>query len=178
MSEPFLGQIQIFPYNFAPVGWATCNGQILSIAQNAALFSLLGTFYGGNGTSTFALPQLAGCVPVDAGQGVGLSQRNVGDAGGEASVTLDVGTLPQHEHAVNASTNAGDSRNPNGMLPAIPATPPRMPDDLYSNTTLPTSQMLANSVLPVGGGQPHNNLQPYLMLLFCIALTGIFPPRN
>jgi microcystin-dependent protein len=168
MSEPFLGEIRIFGFNFAPRGWAFCNGQLLAISQNTALFSLLGTTYGGNGQTTFALPNLQSRVPVHFGQGPGLSSYSLGQAAGVESVTLIASQLPAHNHTVNASTQSDITGNPTGNFPAGGAS-----YDTTANTTM-------NGAMVGGGGgnQPHENLQPYLALNFCIALAGIFPSRN
>src|ERR1700722_5395883 len=120
MATPFLGQIMIVPYNFAPQGWAFCNGQLLSIAQNTALFALIGTIYGGDGRSNFALPNLQGRVPVGAGQGLGLSEYTIGQSGGEQTHTLDLQEMPEHDHALNGSTTTGTTALPEGSVPAVP----------------------------------------------------------
>jgi len=169
MSEPFLGQISIFGFNFAPRGWAMCNGQILSIAQNTALFSLLGTTYGGNGQTTFALPDLRSRVPIHQGQGPGLSNYDLGQQGGTETVTLLAGQLAPHNHPLSASTTP-TTKNPGGNY--ISST------GAVAFGTTQDVQMNPNSVGPNSGGQPHANIQPYLTLNFCIALEGIFPSRN
>jgi microcystin-dependent protein len=171
MSEPFLGQITIFSFGFPPRGWAFCNGQILSISQNTALFSLLGTTYGGNGTSTFALPNLQGRAAVGSGVGQGLSSYVLGQTGGEENHTLIGAELPSHSHAPNYSNSATKS-SPAGNYWA---------PDPNGNITFATSGGNAMSPAAIGvagGGQPHTNLAPILALNFCIALTGIFPSRN
>lgn len=170
MATPFLGEIYIVPYSFAPRGFAFCNGQILSIAQNTALFSLLGTTYGGNGTTTFALPDLQGRTPIGFGQGAGLSNRTLGEAGGAATVTLGINEMPAHAHAVTTSSEPADRSNARANYLAVP------PDPVYSSTASDAS--LGNAMTPAGGGQPHNNLSPYLAVNFVIALQGIFPSRN
>jgi microcystin-dependent protein len=179
MTDQFLAEIRVFPFNFAPIGWAQCNGQILSIAQNAALFSLLGTNYGGNGTSTFGLPNLQGCVPLDQGQGPGLSPYSVGQSGGSPSVTLLTTEMASHSHSLNADREVASSANPSGAI---------YMRGHYTSTTsgailaytaqAPTTPMNTSAIGFVGGNQPHNNLMPYLTLNFCIALQGIFPPRS
>lgn len=169
MSEPFLGQIQAFGFNFAPRGWATCDGQILSIAQNTALFSLLGTTYGGNGQTTFALPDLRGRVSLHQGQGPGLTPRSLGEVSGSETVTLISSQMPQHNHIVNANTGAPVDNLPGGQLLASTA--------IYT-TAGPDATMNPQMIGPAGGGQPHNNMQPYLVINWCIALEGIFPSRN
>lgn len=176
MSSPFVAEIRIFPYNFAPRGWATCDNQILSIAQNTALFSLLGTTYGGNGQTTFALPDFRNRMPMFWGQGPGLSPRDLGELGGTSNVTLITTEMPAHSHnGLSASTDIDDIQlqaNPTTYITQVANSKP-----IYSNGS-PTVQMNAQSMLPSGGGQPHSNQQPYLGLLFCIALQGIFPPRS
>jgi microcystin-dependent protein len=171
MSEPFLGMIIIVPYNFAPRGWAFCNGQILPIAQNTALFSLLGTTYGGNGQTTFALPDLRGRVPNSSGQGPGLSSYDLGQVGGTESTTLTVNQMPGHNHQVAASGSDADSGKPSGRVLAVSSATNYItaPDGTLMNPTMITN---------TGGNQPFSILQPYLTLNFCIALEGIFPSRN
>lgn len=178
MDTPILGSITLFAGNFAPRGWALCNGQILSIAQNSALFSLLGTTYGGNGTSTFALPDLRGRAPIHWGQGPGLTNRVIGEASGSENVTLLSTQMPQHTHLVAASTATATQPAPTGNLLAVSTdagvggTP--------SNFIEPTANttMAPNMIQPAGGNQPHNNMQPYLAITYIIALEGIFPSRN
>jgi microcystin-dependent protein len=174
MSEPFLGQIQAFGFNFAPRGWAFCNGQILPIAQNTALFSLLGTTYGGNGQTTFALPNLQSRVPVHFGQGPGLSPYDLGEQAGSETVTLTTNQIPAHQHAVTFLTNSseGGQNSPAGNYfgKADPGTYASTHDNTLTGAQPPTGI--------VGGNQPHTNIQPYLALNFCIALEGIFPSRN
>jgi microcystin-dependent protein len=171
--DPFVAEIRIVGFNFAPKGWAFCNGQLISIAQNTALFSLLGTTYGGNGTTNFALPNLQGNAPMHWGQGPGLSNRILGETGGSGSVTLLTTQMPAHNHSVMGST-ASSAVTPNGNawgpLPGI--TPP----PIYQSAT-PDVPMNPAALGNAGGGQPHNNMQPYLTLNFCIALQGIYPMR-
>jgi microcystin-dependent protein len=178
MSDQFLAEIRIVPFNFAPNGWALCNGQILPISQNTALFSLVGTQYGGNGTSNFGLPNLQGNAAMDYGSGTGLTSRFIGETGGEASVTLIESEIPAHSHGLNADTSTATSASPAGRLLAVPAVNPRIPHQLYSTTTATASPMLAGNLLPTGGDQPHNNMMPYLVLNFVISMTGIFPARQ
>ncbi len=182
MSSPFLGQITLFPYNFAPLGWAMCEGQLLSISQNTALFSLLGTQFGGNGTSNFALPDLRGRVPIGQGQGPGLSVYDMGSQQGQESVTLTTATVPAHSHAFPAFAVAATTNAPNGALPAEGQGSGRggaFPVNTYSASGTAASLAAAGQVAPVtSGGAPHNNLQPYLTLNWCIALQGIFPSRS
>jgi microcystin-dependent protein len=173
MSEPFLGEIRMGGWNFAPQGWALCNGQLLSISQNTALFSLLGTTYGGNGQTTFALPDLRGRVPVHFGQGPGLSNYDQGQVGGTESVTLTPNQMPVHNHHVNSYDNQGSSGTPTGNFPAADGTGFTADWNDTSSTQMAPG-MLTNS----GGGQPHSNIQPFLTVNFVIALQGIFPSRN
>jgi microcystin-dependent protein len=172
MSDPFVAEIRLFPFNFAPKGWAFCNGQLLPIAQNTALFSLLGTNYGGDGRTTFGLPNLQGASPVASGQGPGLSQRYLGELGGSASVTLISTEMPYHTHLVQASTQEAGARSPSGELFAAEV-------GVASYATPGAGALLAGQAVGVAGGsQPHNNRPPYLALNFCIALQGVFPPRS
>jgi microcystin-dependent protein len=168
MAEPFLSEIRIFSFNFAPKGWALCNGQFLPINQNQALFSLLGTTYGGNGQTTFALPNLRGRVPMHEGSG-----HTLGEAAGSSAVTITQQTMPQHLHFEMATADTATTNIPdNTMVLANSA-----PNDLYTG---PASLVAASpqSVTSVGGSQPHTNMCPYLVLNFCIALQGIFPSQN
>ncbi len=174
MADPFVAEIRIFPFNFAPKGWAWCNGQLLPLSQNTALFALLGTVYGGDGKSTFALPDLEGSAAMHPGQGQGLSLRDLGQIGGAESVTLLVSEMPIHTHNIMVSPDVADVQIPT-------------PNVIYgrsgggaayqaSNANL---QPMAPQMLALAGGSlPHNNMQPYLTLNFCIALQGIFPPRS
>jgi microcystin-dependent protein len=171
MSEPFIGQIQAFGFNFAPRGWATCDGQIISIAQNTALFSLLGTTYGGNGQTTFALPDLRGRVSLHQGSGPGLSSYVMGQSSGTENVTLISTQMPAHNHLVTANGTAGSK------LEDVPSGNFLGPAEAYSTTT--TGATLNPQSLGIAGGnQPHPNMQPYLTINWCIALQGIFPSRN
>jgi microcystin-dependent protein len=177
MSEPFLAEVIMFAGNFAPRGWAFCQGQILSIAQNTALFSLLGTTYGGNGQTTFALPDLRGRVPVGTGQGPGLPSVNLGEVSGEPTHTLINTEMPAHNHAAQASgvSAGGNSGSPGGGTWASSSNR----DAIYSNTA-PDSPMAGGNIAVgiAGGSQPHNNMQPYLGINYIIAIAGIFPSRN
>jgi microcystin-dependent protein len=175
VADPFVAEIRIFPFNFAPRGWAFCDGQLLPISQNTALFSLVGTFYGGDGKSTFALPDLQGSVPVHHGQGPGLSRYDVGQLGGSDAVTLLQSEIPSHSHALRANPQLGDSPSPAADR-AIARLGSINVYQTTSNANL--TPMAAESLPPAGGSQPHNNLQPYLTLNFCIALQGVFPPRG
>lgn len=178
MPEPFLGEIRIFTGNYAPVGWAFCNGQLLLISQYTALFSLLGTMYGGNGTSTFALPNLAGCAPMHQGAGPGLTTRSVGEETGEVSVTLTKENMPIHTHQVMATPTQGTSGSPsaNVFAEAISGGKHGVQIPLY--TSQPNASMHAEALANTGGSLPHNNMQPYLGLSFIIALQGEFPVRG
>jgi microcystin-dependent protein len=174
MSDQFVAEIRMFPFNFPPTGWAFCNGQLLPISQNTALFSLVGTFYGGNGTSNFALPNLQGSAPLHQGQGPGLSDRVVGETGGEVSVTLLQSEIPAHNHAIQASTATGlPSPTNNAWGSGLKGHP-----GAYASGASPTVQMSPAALTPNGGNLPHNNMPPYLALNFCIAMQGIFPPRS
>jgi microcystin-dependent protein len=178
VSDQFVGEIRVFALNFAPSGWAFCDGQLLAISQNAALFSLLGTNFGGNGTSTFGLPNLQGSVPLNWGQGPGLSSYELGEVGGEPTVTLVASTVPAHTHPLLASPHPANLNFP-GPQNALARSSPAEIYTLPGGTPPPPLQPLAAGALgTVGGSQPHNNLMPYLTLNFCIALTGIFPARN
>lgn len=175
MSDQFVAEIRIFAGNFAPTGWALCDGQLLPISQNTALFSLLGTYYGGDGKSTFALPDLQGSVPMHQGQGGGLSQRFLGETGGEDSVTLLGSEMPRHNHAMWASPDPADHVAPSSTYSLAVSNP----GTIYQDDTGDNLVNLAYQTLTVAGGSlPHNNLQPYLVLNLIIALQGIFPPRS
>lgn len=172
MSNPFVAEIRIFAFNFAPKGWAFCDGQLLPISQNTALFSLLGTTYGGDGKSTFALPDMQGNAPMHPGQGQGLSLRDLGEMSGTESVTLLVSEIPLHTHTLSCSIDDADLR--------IPSPARSLAKSSGGNIYAPTNgtQIMAFQGLPpAGGGLPHNNMQPYLTLNFCIALQGVFPAR-
>ena len=178
MSSPFLAEIRIFGFNFAPKGWAFCNGQLLPISQNTALFSLLGTTYGGDGKSTFALPNLEGSAPMQPGQGAGLSLRDLGEIGGEQSITLLNTELPAHTHtAASASAdNSGTQLSPAANIWAN-AGARRAVVALYAAG--PGNTFMDPMALTITGGSlPHNNMPPYLCLNFCIAMQGVFPPRT
>jgi|HubBroStandDraft_3_1064219.scaffolds.fasta_scaffold42074_3 microcystin-dependent protein len=172
VSEPFVGEIRMFGFNFPPQGWAFCDGQLLSISQNAALFSLLGTTYGGDGESNFALPDLRSRVPVSQGQGEGLSSYAEGQAGGTETVTLAAAQMPAHTHAVSASSSPAASERPAGRVLA------RSPDHSYIPEPDTDTVMNAKMIGETGNSQPHDNIQPYLALNFCIALQGVFPARE
>ena len=174
--DPFVAEIRIFPFNFAPKGWAFCDGQILPLSQNTALFSLLGTTYGGDGKSNFALPDLQGSVPVEQGQGPGLSLYDLGQQGGEETVTLLQSEIPVHTHQPKAhAQDSGTIFNPG------PAVVPASADGGFAYNTVTNSsltQFAPQALAPAGGSLPHNNMMPYLTLNFCIALQGVFPPRT
>jgi microcystin-dependent protein len=172
MSEPFIGEIRMFSGNFAPRGWAFCNGQLMPISQNTALFSLLGTIYGGDGRSTFALPDLRGRVPLHAGQGSGLSDYPLGSRGGSEQVALTVEQLPAHSHALLASDSEGNQRSPANHALATPE------ESLIYSAAEPTVAMAKGAIAPTGNGQPHENRPPYLAVNYIIALFGIFPARQ
>ena len=173
MSDPFVAEIRIFPFNFAPKGWAFCNGQLLPLSQNTALFSLLGTNYGGDGKSTFALPNLQGSVPTHQGQGPGLSDYFVGQSGGSDTVTLIQTELPAHAHQASGGAGSGPTSPANNTWGTGAG---RTPPPTYVNGS--PNVIMGNVLSPAGGSQPHNNMQPYLTLNFCIALQGIYPPRS
>lgn len=176
MSSPFVAEIRIFPFNFPPRGWAFCDGQLLSISQNTALFSLLGTMYGGDGKSNFALPGLQGNAAMHRGTGPGLSTRDQGEVSGTTSVTLLTSELPLHTHTFGGSVaGGGDSQTPVASIWA--QVPGRAAVNLY-NAGPATGAVNPNALAVTGGSLPHNNMQPYLTLNFCIALQGIFPPRS
>ena len=176
MADPFVAEIRIFPFNFAPKGWAFCNGQLLPISQNTALLSLLGTTYGGDGKSTFALPDLQGSAPMHPGQGQGLSLRDLGEMSGSETITLLNSEMPIHQHGVGrASTAAGDSVLPQACVWAQSGAG-RGSAALYIAGPA-TGKVNQFSLGPTGGDLPHNNMQPYLTLNFCIALQGVFPAR-
>ena len=170
--DPFVAEIRIFPFNFAPRGWAWCDGQLLPLSQNTALFSLLGTTYGGNGKSNFALPDLQGRAPMHPGQGPGLSLHDLGETGGSETVTLLESEIPAHSHAWKASQADGLEGAPAGQLTAT-----GIGVNMYIAPGA-ISVMSPNAIAPAGGDQPHNNLQPYLTFYFCIALQGVYPPRT
>jgi microcystin-dependent protein len=174
MADPFVAEIRIFPFNFAPSGWAWCNGQLLPISQNTALYSLLGTTYGGNGKSNFALPDLQGRVPMHPGQGPGLSLYDLGQTGGSETVSLLESEMPAHSHTFKASNDAGGTKTPTG---ASISRPFGRGNNMFDATVANLVYMAPEMAAPAGGDQPHNNMQPYLTFFFCIALQGVFPPR-
>lgn len=174
--DPFVAEIKMFGCNFAPRGWAQCNGQLLPISQNTALFSLLGTQYGGDGKSTFALPNLQGSIALSQGQGPGLTQRYMGEASGTPNVTLLNTEMPQHTHVASGKT-AGTVADPGGQVWGNPGTQRPVPN-FFANALGSTVLMSPAALSIAGGSQPHNNLMPYQVVNFCIALQGVFPARN
>jgi microcystin-dependent protein len=171
--DPFVAEIRIFPFNFAPKGWAFCDGQLLPLSQNTALFSLLGTTYGGDGKSTFALPDLQGSAPMHPSQGPGLSLHDLGETGGSQTVTLLQSEIPGHPHAQRADLlDPADTNAPSPNASYALSTG----GTLYQGAS--NAQLAAGALAPAGGDQPHNNLMPYLTLYFNIALQGVFPPRS
>jgi microcystin-dependent protein len=174
MADPFVAEIRIFPFNFPPKGWAFCQGQLMPISQNTALFSLLGTTYGGDGKSTFALPDMQGNAPLGEGQGQGLSERFLGEMSGSESVTLLVSEIPLHTHGLMADNEDEadlDQPGPDRTLARSKS------GFAYNPNTSPLGQLAFQALPPAGGGLPHNNMMSYLTLNFCIALQGVFPPR-
>jgi microcystin-dependent protein len=173
VADPFVAEIRIFPFNFAPTGWAFCDGQLLPISQNTALFALVGTFYGGDGKSTFALPNLQGSAPMQPDQGPGLSDYDLGQTGGSETVTLLQSEIPAHTHQMRAATQDPANVklvNPNASFGISQGGP------VYQDTA--DTQLAFEALSPAGGSLPHNNMMPYLTLTFCIALQGVFPPRS
>jgi microcystin-dependent protein len=175
MSNPFVAEIRIFPFNFAPKGWAFCDGQLLSISQNTALFSLVGTFYGGDAKVTFGLPNLQGNVAIHTDQYSGGGQYPLGSESGSQYVTLLTSEMPSHSHVMQCDTGALNTSlsSPSNAVPGNTS-----PLKIYSATTTPTVTMNPSMVSVAGGSQPHNNMQPYLTLNYCIALQGVYPPRT
>lgn len=172
MSEPFIGEIRMFAGNFAPRGWAFCDGQLLAVSQNDALFSLLGTIYGGDGQTTFGLPDVRGRLPIHAGNGPGLSSRRLGSKGGAENVTLTVNQMPSHGHGVNATPEGAGANSPEG---ALIGDSPNV--DVFSESA-PSANLSPDAVSGVGGSQSHSNLMPYLCVHFIISLFGIYPSQQ
>jgi microcystin-dependent protein len=172
--DPFVAEIRMLPFNFAPKGWAFCDGQLLPISQNTALFSLLGTTYGGDGKSIFALPDMQGSAPMHPGQGPGLSLHDLGEIGGSDTVTLLESEIPSHTHTLKAGTDPGDNTIPTPTTSLTTSTGAF----LYAPASNGLSPMSVSALAIAGGDQSHNNRQPYLTLSFCIALQGVFPPRT
>ena len=182
MSNPFVAEIRPFAFDFAPVGWATCDGQLLPISQNTALFSLLGTQYGGDGKSTFELPDLRGRVPMHTDQYSGNAQNPIGTAGGVEAVTLSIAELPAHNHGFVGTTSAANVKRPvTGSAYAVSTlagSPAVSPADNYYGPDSTVTPISPNTVQAYGAGQPHENRQPYLTITWCIALQGVYPPRT
>jgi len=178
MSEPFIAEIRAFGFNFSPYGWAYCNGQLMPISQYTALFSLIGTTFGGDGVSTFGLPNLKGRAPMHWGNGAGLSSYVWGQPSGTDSVTLTQSQMPQHNHAIQVAEGAGGAGENTGT--PDPTTWLGNSAHTYLDTpgAIPNTQMSPKAISATGGNQPHNNMQPYLTVNFCIALDGIYPSRN
>jgi len=172
--DPFVAEIRIFPFNFAPKGWAFCDGQILPLSQNTALFSLLGTTYGGDGKSNFALPNMQGNAPMHPGQGPGLSLHDLGEIGGNETVSLLESEIPSHSHSMSVqNVPLGSVVTPSNNTLDRPAS-----GNLFNKANPAVVAMAPETLAPAGGDQPHNNMQPYLTLNFCIALQGVYPPRT
>jgi microcystin-dependent protein len=175
MADPFVAEIRIFPFQFAPKGWAWCDGQLLPLSQNTALFSLLGTTYGGNGKSNFALPDMQGNAPMHPGQGPGLPLYDLGQTGGSETVTLLESEIPLHSHFVRGHTaDAGDNTNPASTVVIAKSNN----GQAYQTVVTGLQPMAPQALTPAGGSLPHNNMMPYLTLYFNIALQGVFPPRT
>ena len=175
MADPFVAEIRIFPFNFAPTGWALCNGQLLPISQNTALFSLLGTTYGGNGQSNFALPNLQGSAPMHPGQGPGLSLHDLGETGGSETVSLLGSEMPSHTHTMRANDGDGTSPTPAANVSSAPGADR---DIFWYKNGPPNAIMKSDASGITGGNLPHNNMMPYLTVNFCIAMQGVYPPRT
>jgi microcystin-dependent protein len=174
MGEPFVGEIRMFGGSFAPAGWAMCQGQLMPISENDTLFNLIGTTYGGDGQETFGLPDLQGRAPMHAGQGPGITQNyQLGEMAGVESVTLTTNQIPIHNHSLLASTDFGQSPQPDGAFFAQPTT-----GKMYVGAQTPTVNLNTNELSPIGGSQPHENLQPYLCLTFIISLFGVYPSQT
>jgi microcystin-dependent protein len=179
MATPFIGQITVYPYSFPPNGWLDCAGQLLPIQQYSALFSLLGTQYGGNGTTNFALPDLQGRIPLGQGQLTGGGNYVMGEDNGQENVTLLATSMPAHSHGLSAIASDGSINNPSGKVLAKPQGTGRSgAQGRIYNPAAPDTPLAAASIGPAGGSQPHNNIQPSLALRYCIAAQGIFPPRS
>ena len=179
MSEPFIAEIRMFTYTFAPRGWAYCNGQTMPIAQNPSLFSLLGTTYGGDGRTTFGLPNLQGRIPMHPGRGPGLSSYRLGQAGGSSAVQLTDAQMPSHTHNLRATLNNPTTTDPGGLYPSKYKDAEDRKEYAYKdNPTMPLNAQMASAAVGQIGGQAHENKQPYLTVPFCIALVGIYPSRS
>jgi microcystin-dependent protein len=173
VADPFVGEIRIFGFNFAPTGWALCNGQLLPISQNTALFSLLGTTYGGDGKSTFALPDFTGAAPMHAGTGPDGTNYFQGESAGSSAVTLIQSELPVHNHTLSVSTRNASAKDPTNQALAV-----GQGIGMYGPSNGSATTMAAQALSIAGGSQPHNNMQPSLVFCFCIALQGVFPARG
>ena len=179
MSQPYLGEIRMAGFNFAPVGWALCNGQLLAIMQNSALFNLIGTIYGGDGQSTFQLPDLQGRIPINQGQAPGSSPYVIGQRAGSEAVALSAAQLPQHGHSLQANRNAASSANPTGGYPAQASIPSLPSGGVPVYASAPAADaMNAGAIAFSGASQPHDNMMPFQCVTFIIALVGIFPTQN
>ena len=176
MADPFVAEIRIFPFNFAPKGWAWCNGQLMPLSQNTALFALLGTTYGGDGKSNFALPDLQGRAPMHPGQGPGLSLHDLGETGGSETVTLLESEIPAHTHTLRANGFAGDNLQPGPTVSLAGSSGGAA--YVGAAASPPLTGAAPEALAPAGGDAPHNNMMPYLTFYFCIALQGVFPPRS
>jgi microcystin-dependent protein len=175
MADPFLGEIRVFGFNFPPTGWAQCNGQLLPITQNTALFTLLGTTYGGNGSTTFGLPDLQGSVAMQHGQGPGLSLYDLGESGGSDTVSLEASEIPAHTHVVRGQTNTGNLQEPASARSLARSGGGTIYTSNVSSNLVP---MAPQTLTPAGSSLPHDNVAPVLVMNFCIAIQGIFPPRD
>lgn len=176
MSEPFIAEIRLMPYSFAPKYWAFCDGQTVQIAQNSMLYAVIGTTYGGNGTTTFMLPNLQGRIPIHPGRGPGLTYRYLGERGGGPAVSLDVSQMPSHNHDMVVTKEAGTTNNPAGLYPAKHMDP--LKGKIYKEDPALDSHFALPAVANTGQGVAHENRQPYLTIPFCIALDGLFPQRS
>ncbi|TQV85344.1 phage tail protein [Aliikangiella coralliicola] len=176
MADPFIGEIKILPYTFAPRSWASCDGQLLPISQNTALFAILGTTFGGDGRSTLGLPNLQGRAPMHPGRGPGLTPRRLGERVGSSTVVLDEAEIPSHNHRVAGVRRIGTADTPDNTM--FPATDADIDTHQYIRTDANLSSMASSSLAISGGGQAHENRQPSLVMQFCIALDGLFPSRN
>lgn len=174
--EPLVGEIKMFAGNYPPRGWAFCEGQLLNVSQNTVLFTILGTTYGGDGRTTFALPDLRGRLPMHPGQGPGLSQRDLGEQGGSETVTLLQNQMPAHNHILHASTAMADQDLPTGNVPAVYLDASAQPAHLYAAT--PNTSMNPTAISATGGNQPHDNMPPFTCINFIIALEGYFPVKE
>lgn len=179
MSDPFIGEVRAFGFNFTPRGWASCQGQLLPISQNTALFSLLGTQYGGNGTVNFALPNLQGRAVIGVGSGPGRTPQTVGQTGGQPTVTLLSAEMPSHTHVLNAGQLSAPNPAQNVATPTTGALPGlSSPNNVYIAPVTPNTNLIPSSISTVGGSQAHENMQPFLAINYCIATQGVFPARN